>query len=162
MKTKHYLIVSGAVVIGIIIGVLFSTTIIRKQQEHRFYDRMGFNMEHNDFGMRGGSPYANFNHQRMPRMQKNRPMQGMRGGDFVQDRMMRYLDLSEEQQEQINTIREQNWLDRDETFNNRQEKRNTMMDQIDSILTDEQKEQLNDCWGRQGRRNFRGHPMRRF
>ena len=162
MKTKHYLIVSGAVVIGIIIGVLFSTTIIRKQQEYRFYDRMGFNMEYNDFGMRGGSPYANFNHQRMPRMQKNRSMQGMRGGDFVQDRMMRYLDLSEEQQEQIKAIREQNWLDRDEIVENRREKRNTMMDEIDSILTDEQKEQLNDCWGRQGRRNFRGHPMRRF
>ena len=85
MKTKHYLIVSGAVVIGIIIGVVFSTTIIRKQQEQRFYDRMDFNMGDNDFGMRGGSPFANFNHQRMPRMQKNRPMQGMRGGNFEHD-----------------------------------------------------------------------------
>jgi Spy/CpxP family protein refolding chaperone len=162
MKTKHYLIVSGAVVIGIIIGVVFSTTIIRKQQEHRFYDRMGFNMEHNDFGMRSGSPFANFNHQRMPRMQKNRPMQGMRGGDYEQDRMMRYLDLSEEQQEQIKTIRGKNRMDREEIFENRQGKRNTMMDEIDSILTDEQKEQLEECRGRQGRRNFRGHPMRRF
>ena len=141
MKTKHYLIVSGAVVIGIIISVLFSTTIIRKQQEHRFYDRMGFNMEHNNFGMRGGSPFANFNHQRMPRMQKNKPMQGMRECFYGQDRMMRYLDLSEEQQEQLKAIREQNWADRDEIVKNRQEKRNTMMEKIDSILTDEQKEQ---------------------
>ncbi len=162
MKTKHYLIVSGAVVIGIIIGVVFSTTIIRKQQEHRFYDRMGFNMDDNDFGMRGGSPFANFNHQRMPRMQKNRPMQGMRGSFFEQDRMMRYLDLSEEQQEQIRTIREKNWMNREEIFENRQGKWDSMRSEIDSILTDDQKKQLEECRMRQGRRNFRGHPMRRF
>ena len=162
MKTKHYLIVSGAVVIGIIIGVVFSTTIIRKQQEDRFYDRMGFNMEYNDFGMQGGPPFASFNHQRMPRMQKNRPMQGMRGGTFEHDRMMRYLDLSEEQQDQIRTIRERNRMDRGEMFKNRWGKWDTMRSEIDSILTDEQKEQLEDCMMSQGRRNFRGHPMRRF
>ena len=162
MKTKHYLIVTGAVVIGIIIGVVCSTTIIREQQENRFYDRTGFNMEYNDFGMRSGSPYANFNHQRMPHMQKNRPMQGMRGDNYGPDRMMRYLDLSEEQQEQIRVIREKNRMNRGEMFENRQGKWDTMRSEIDSILTDEQKEQLNDCWGRQGRRNFRGHPMRRF
>ncbi len=139
MKTKHYLIVSGAVVIGIIIGVVFSTTIIRKQQEDRFYDRMGFNMEYNDFGM-----------------------QGMRGGTFEHDRMMRYLDLSEEQQDQIRTIRERNRMDRGEMFKNRWGKWDTMRSEIDSILTDEQKEQLEDCMMSQGRRNFRGHPMRRF
>ena len=61
MKTKHYLLVSAAVAIGIIAGVLISTGIMRNQQRNFVQNRM--EMRNGNFGqggfqnMRGGGQY---------------------------------------------------------------------------------------------------------
>lgn len=102
MKTKHYLIVSGAVVIGIIIGVLISTGIMRRQHVKMMSNQTEMQMGDNDFGR--------FHQNRQGRNNRGMQMGNKNGMGRMGNRFMLHqqlideLELSQEQQEQMDKI----------------------------------------------------------
>jgi len=134
MKTKHYLLVSAAVAIGIIAGVLISTGIMRNQQRNFVQNRM--EMRNGNFGpegfqnMRGGGQG----------MKKGR-MKNMgfmnRNANFNQ-RFIRQLDLTNEQQEKMDVIMAGIYDEREQMNTVRESRWATTKDEIHAVLNEDQ------------------------
>ena len=160
MKTKHYLLVSAAVAIGIIAGVLISTGIMRNQQRNFVQNRM--EMRNGNFGqggfqnMRGGGQYRG---QGMNRGQMNNMGFMNRNANFSQF-FVRQLNLTNDQEEKINTILDRNREMRESIWSAREDQHVKKMEEIKSILTDEQIEQLENLQSKRGRNGQRGMRQR--
>lgn len=147
MKTKHYLIVSAAVVIGIIAGVLISTGIMRNQQRNFVHQRM--EMMNGDFDqggfhqMRGG---GQFHGQAMNKGQMNQMGFMNRNTNFNQ-RFFNQLDLTNEQQEKIDVIIASMDEEREQMNTVRESMWATTKNEIKSVLNEDQIEIMNEMMG---------------
>ncbi|MCD4664711.1 MAG: hypothetical protein K8R68_05515 [Bacteroidales bacterium] len=138
MKTKHYLLVSAAVAIGIIAGVLISTGIMRNQQRNFVQTRM--EMQNGNFSqggfqnMRGGGQYHG---QGMNRGQMNNMGFMNRNANFNQH-FIRQLDLTNEQQEKMDIIMASIYEEREQMNTVRESRWATTKDEIQAVLNEDQ------------------------
>lgn len=172
MKTKHYLIVAASVAVGIILGITISMGIMHHRQARFMQERMeygnfnnpnlgpesrGCNQGHGQRGMKRGNKRGMNNKRQMRGMKQgmmgkqqgmNR-MMGMQG----MPRMFAQLDLTDEQQEQIDAIFEGNR----KKFNQKQELRKSRWEattkEVRDILTDEQRKDYDELMDKPGKKN---------
>lgn len=173
MKTKHYLIVAASVAIGIILGVAISTGIMHKRQMRFMHERMEYgNFDNSDFGPGQRGIYKGQDQRAMQsdkkqgmrksgnrRMNDNGMQTGQRQMKGNQQRMsgmpgmFSQLDLSDQQQEQVDAIFENNR----KKFEQRQELRESRWEattkEVRDILTDEQREDYDELMNKPGKKN---------
>ncbi|MCD4729958.1 MAG: hypothetical protein K8R74_05125 [Bacteroidales bacterium] len=159
MKTKHYLILSASVVLGIILGIVISTSIMRSQHQKMF--RQTVEMSGNDFQFRGQGPYqsgyfgqggrgfrmANRNNKGIRNMKMNNWQNYMPG----LNRLIYQLDLSEDQHEKIEVILENKQEEREQILALRDSRWEATNKEIRDILTNDQNDQLEEMIENSGR-----------
>ena len=161
MKTKHYLILSAAVVLGIILGIVISTSIMRSQHQKMF--RQTVEMSGNDLQFRGWGPCqsGNFGQGNRGMRMANRSSKGNRNMKMNNrynynnmpglNRLINQLDLSEDQQEKIEVILENKQEEREQILALRDSRWEATNKEIRDILTNDQNDQLEKMIENSGR-----------
>jgi Spy/CpxP family protein refolding chaperone len=142
MKTKHYLLVSGAVIIGIIAGVIISTGIMKRQHMKMTYAQSEMQRDGNDCG-------------KFQRMGKGKKSQGMQmrnmddknnmGNQFrMHKNFIDQLDLTEDQQNQMDEIMTNMDEERKQMKNVREARWAATQVEIKSVLNEDQIEKMEE------------------
>jgi Spy/CpxP family protein refolding chaperone len=171
MKTKHYLIVAASVAIGIILGVTISMGIMHKRQARFMQERMEYgNFNNSNFGpgnqgcnqgqgqrwmKRGNRRGMNNNGMQTGRKQMRGMKQGMMGkqpGMMGMPMMFTQLNLTDEQQEQIDAIFEKRRDDFEQQQNLRESRWEATTKEVRDILTDEQRADYEELMNKPGKK----------
>jgi len=142
MKTKHYLIISGAVVIGIIIGVLISTTVFRKQHFKMRQYRTEIQMDENDFG-RNHKKRQGDNYRGM-QIGNKKGMGRTENRSMIRENIISQLDLSDEQNVQMDELFSEIEKERDQIQNVRESRWAATQVEIKSVLNPDQIEKMEE------------------
>ncbi len=165
MKTKHYLIVAASVAIGIILGVSISIGILHNRQAKFMQERMeygssnwgpgnqGCNQGQGQRGMNKGNRRGmNNNGMQSGRKQMRGMKQGMKGMQGM-TRMFAQLDLSDDQQEQIDAVFEKNRDSFEQKQILRESRWEATTKEVRDILTVEQRAEYDELMNKPGKKN---------